>query len=59
MPDRTQSFRKKLCLTEQKLNLIQHKMRQMGTYNFGAYVSKMLIDGGTSSRWITLGEKAG
>ena len=30
---------------EQELNLIRHKMRQLGTRNFGAYARKMLIDG--------------
>lgn len=45
MPDRTRSIRKEICLNEQELNLIQHKMRQLGTHNFGAYTRKMLIDG--------------
>ena len=45
MPDRTRPIRKEICLNEQELNLIQHKMRQLGTYNFGAYARKMLIDG--------------
>ena len=45
MPDRTRPIRKEICLNEQKLNLIQHKMRQLGTHNFGAYARKMLIDG--------------
>ena len=45
MPDRTQPIRKEICLNEQELNLIQHKMRQLGTHNFGAYARKMLIDG--------------
>lgn len=45
MPDRTRPIRKKICLNEQELNLIQHKMRQLGTHNFGAYARKMLIDG--------------
>ena len=45
MPDRTQPIRKEICLNEQELNLIQHKMRQLGTHNFGAYTRKMLIDG--------------
>ena len=27
------------------MNLIQRKMRQLGTHNFGAYARKMLIDG--------------
>ena len=45
MPDRTRPIRKEICLNEQELNLIQHKMRQLGTHNFGAYAWKMLIDG--------------
>ena len=45
MPDRTRPIRKEICLNEQELNLIQHKMSQLGTHNFGAYARKMLIDG--------------
>lgn len=45
MPDRTRPIRKEICLNEQELNLIQHKMCQLGTHNFGAYARKMLIDG--------------
>ena len=45
MPDRTRPIRKEICLNEQELNLIQRKMRQLGTRNFGAYARKMLIDG--------------
>ena len=45
MPDRTRSIRKEICLNEQEVNLIQRKMRQLGTHNFGAYARKMLIDG--------------
>ena len=45
MPDRTRPVRKEICLNEQELNLIRHKMRQLGTRNFGAYARKMLIDG--------------
>ena len=45
MPDRTRPIRKEICLNEQELNLIQHKMRQLGTHNFGAYARKMPIDG--------------
>ena len=45
MPDRTRPIRKEICLNEQELNLIQYKMRQLGTRNFGAYARKMLIDG--------------
>ena len=45
MPDRTRPIRKEICLNEQELHLVQHKMRQLGTHNFGAYARKMLIDG--------------
>ena len=45
MPDRTRPIRKEICLSEQELHLIQHKMRRFGTHNFGAYARKMLIDG--------------
>ena len=45
MPDRTRPIRKEICLNEQEVNLIHHKMRQLGTHNFGAYARKMLIDG--------------
>ena len=45
MPDRTRPIRKEICLNEQELNLVQYKMRQLGTHNFGAYARKMLIDG--------------
>ena len=45
MPDRTRPIRKEICLNEQELNLIRHKMSQLGTRNFGAYARKMLIDG--------------
>ena len=45
MPDRTRPIRKEICLNEQEVNLIRHKMRQLGTQNFGAYARKMLIDG--------------
>ena len=41
MPDRTRPIRKEICLNEQELNLIQHKMRQLGTHNFGAYARKL------------------
>lgn len=43
IPDRTRPIRKEICLNETELNLIQHKMRQLGTHNFGAYARKMLI----------------
>jgi len=45
MADRTRPIRKEICLNEMELNLIRHKMRQLGTRNFGAYARKMLIDG--------------
>ena len=45
MPDRTRPIRKEICLNEQELSLIRHKMNQLGTRNFGAYARKMLIDG--------------
>ena len=45
MADRTRPIRKEICLNETELNLIQQKMRQLGTRNFGAYARKMLIDG--------------
>ena len=45
MPERTRPIRKEICLNEQELNLIRHKMKQLGTHNFGAYARKMLIDG--------------
>ena len=45
MPERTRPIRKEICLNESEWNLIQHKMRQLETRNFGAYARKMLIDG--------------
>ena len=45
MPERTRPIRKEICLNEQEWNLVCHKMRQIGTHNFGAYARKMLIDG--------------
>ena len=45
MPDRTRPIRKEICLNESEWNLIQRKMRQLGTHNFGAYARKILIDG--------------
>ena len=45
MPNRTRPIRKEICLNKQEMNLVQHKMRQLGTHNFGAYARKMLIDG--------------
>ena len=48
MPDRTRPIRKEICLNEQELSLIRHKMNQLGTRNFGAYARKMLIAGYSS-----------
>ena len=45
MPDRTRPIRKEICLNEQELSMVRHKMNQLSTRNFGAYVRKMLIDG--------------
>jgi len=48
MPDRTRPIRKEICLNEQELSMVRHKMNQLGTRNFGAYARKMLIDGYTN-----------
>lgn len=45
MPDRTRPIRKEICLNEQELSMVRHKMNQLGTRNFGAYARQMLIDG--------------
>ena len=45
MPDRTRPIRKEICLNEQELSVVRHKMNQLGTRNFSAYARKMLIDG--------------
>ena len=45
MPDRTRPIRKEICLNEQEMSVVRHKMNQLGTCNFGAYARKMLIDG--------------
>ena len=45
MPDRTRPIRKEICLNEQELSVVRHKMNQLGTNNFGAYAREMLIDG--------------
>ena len=36
MPDRTRPIRKEICLNEQELSMVRHKMNQLGTHNFGA-----------------------
>ena len=45
MANRERPTQKKLWLTPQEEKLIEHKMKQLGTKNFGAYARKMLIDG--------------
>ena len=45
MPDRTRPIRKEICLNEQELSVVRHKMNQLGTRNFGAYARKMLLHG--------------
>ena len=35
----------RLAVTEEEKNLIEEKMKILGTRNFGAYARKMLIDG--------------
>ena len=45
MQERTRPIRKEICLNEQELSMVRHKMNQLGTRNFGAYARKMLIDG--------------
>ena len=45
MPDRTRPIRKEICLNEQELSVVRHKMNQLGIRNFGAYAREMLIDG--------------
>ena len=45
MPDRTRPIRKEICLNEQELSMVRHKMNQLGPRSFGAYARKMLIDG--------------
>ena len=58
MPERTRPIRKEICLNETELNLIRHKMRQLGTRNFGACVWK-IPTGGCVVRADALGGKAG
>ena len=45
MANRTRPIILRLAVTEQEKKLIEHKMKQLGTKNFGAYARKMLIDG--------------
>ena len=45
MANRTRPIILRLAVTESEKRLIEKKMEQLGTKNFGAYARKMLIDG--------------
>ena len=45
MENRTRPIIMRLAVTEYEKELIEGKMQQLGTKNFGAYARKMLIDG--------------
>ena len=45
MAERKRAIQLKLWVTEDEKNLIEEKMKILGTRNFGAYARKMLIDG--------------
>ena len=45
MANRTRPIIMRLAVTEYEKELIERKMQQLGTKNFGAYTRKMLIDG--------------
>ena len=45
MANRTRPIIMRLAVTEYEKALIERKMQQLGTKNFGAYARKMLIDG--------------
>ena len=45
MANRTRPIILRLAVTEYEKRLIENKMQQIGTHNFGAYARKMLIDG--------------
>ena len=45
MAKRTRPIIMRLAVTEYEKELIERKMEQLGTKNFGAYARKMLIDG--------------
>ena len=45
MANRTRPIILRLAVTESEKQLIEKKMEQLGTKNFGAYARKMLIDG--------------
>ena len=44
MPNRKRPLIMRLAVTEEEKNLIEEKMKILGTRNFGAYARKMLID---------------
>lgn len=45
MANRTRPIILRLAVTEYEKQLIENKMKQLGTKNFGAYARKMMIDG--------------
>lgn len=45
MANRKRDIQKKFCVNEEEEKMINEKMQQIGTKNFGAYARKMLIDG--------------
>ena len=45
MSERKRAIQLKLWVDENEKNLIEEKMKILGTRNFGAYARKMLIDG--------------
>ena len=45
MTERKRAIQLKLWVDENEKNLIEEKMKILGTRNFGAYARKMLIDG--------------
>ena len=45
MANRKRPIVMRLAVTEYEKNLIEEKMKALGTRNFGAYARKMLIDG--------------
>ena len=45
MANRTRPIIMRLAVTEYEKELIERKMQQLGTKNFGSYARKMLVDG--------------
>ncbi|MDY6228794.1 MAG: plasmid mobilization relaxosome protein MobC [Clostridium sp.] len=45
MANRKRSISKQFFVNEEEEKMINEKMQQLGTKNFGAYARKMLIDG--------------